>query len=290
MSESSEGVLYVVATPIGNLDDLSPRAARVLGEVDLIAAEDTRHSARLLRHLGLEVPMMSLHDHNERGRVDQLCQALEAGRRVALVSDAGTPLISDPGFIVVRALRERGFKVVPLPGPCALITALSAAGLPTDRFTFEGFLAHKGGPRQARLTALREDGATHVLYESPHRIQALLKDIHDVLGARRVVLARELTKTFETFLDGTAAELLAMMEADGDQTRGEFVVMIEGAPAREGDEAASVEGDALLKVLWEEGVGVKQMAAIATSLVGGRKKAWYAKAQALKDAAEPREA
>lgn len=284
MTESSKGVLYVVATPIGNLDDLSPRAASVLGAVALIAAEDTRHTSRLLRHLGIERPLLSLHEHNEAGRVAQLAARLDAGDDIALVSDAGTPLISDPGFVLVRALRERGARIVPIPGPCALSAALSAAGLPTDRFLFAGFLPAKGGARRARIESLGERDETLVLYESPHRIRDTLADIAAVLGARRVVLARELTKTFETFLDGTSKELLARMEADPDQARGEFVVMVAGAPAREG-EAATVEGYTLLQTLLDEGVGVKQAAAITAKLLGGRKKAWYEQAVALKNKA-----
>ncbi|MFY0992398.1 16S rRNA (cytidine(1402)-2'-O)-methyltransferase [Halomonas sp. C05BenzN] len=283
MSDSNIGILYVVATPIGNLEDLSPRAARVLGEVGLIAAEDTRHSARLLRHLGLSVPMLSLHEHNEATRVAQLDDRLAAGDAIALISDAGTPLISDPGFVLVRELRARGRRIVPVPGPCALVAALSAAGLPTDRFTFQGFLPAKGAGRRARLEALAGREETLVFYESPHRIRDTLADLGTCLGDRRLVLARELTKAFETFLDGSAAELLARMDEDPDQARGEFVVMVAGAPPRQEDEAAVVEGEALLGALLGEGVGVKQAAAVASRVLGGGKKTWYARAQALKD-------
>ncbi|MFW6346280.1 MAG: 16S rRNA (cytidine(1402)-2'-O)-methyltransferase, partial [Halomonas sp.] len=169
--------MYVVATPIGNLEDLSQRVVRLLGEVALIAAEDTRHTARLLRHLGLSVPMLSLHEHNEAARVEQLDARLAAGEALALVSDAGTPLISDPGFVLVRELRARGRRIVPVPGPCALVTALSAAGLPTDRFTFQGFLSAKGGARRSRLEALAAREETLVFYESPHRIRDTLADL-----------------------------------------------------------------------------------------------------------------
>lgn len=283
MSDSNPGVLYVVATPIGNLEDLSPRAARVLGEVSLIAAEDTRHTARLLRHLGLSVPLLSLHEHNEAARVEGLDARLAAGEAVALVSDAGTPLISDPGFVLVRELRARGRRIVPLPGPCALVAALSVAGLPTDRFAFQGFLPAKAGARRARLEAVAVREETLVFYESPHRIRDTLQALADTLGERRVVLARELTKTFETLLDGTATELLARMAADPDQTRGEFVVMVAGAVPRDETPSASVEGDVLLAALLAEGVGVKQAAAVAARVLGGAKKAWYARAQALKE-------
>ncbi|CBV41836.1 16S rRNA (cytidine(1402)-2'-O)-methyltransferase [Halomonas elongata] len=283
MSDASTGSLYVVATPIGNLEDLSPRAARVLGEVALVAAEDTRHTSRLLRHLGIAPAVVSLHEHNEAGRVEQIDARLAAGEDVALVSDAGTPLISDPGFVLVRELRARGRRVTPVPGACALVAALSAAGLATDRFLFNGFLPAKGGARRARLEALVEREESLVFYESPHRIEATLADLSTVFGERRLVLARELTKTFETFLDGSADELIARLEADPDQARGEFVVMVEGAAPREVGETATLEADALLASLLAEGVGVKQAAGAAARLLGGAKKTWYARAQQLKD-------
>lgn len=283
MSDMPAGSLYVVATPIGNLDDLSPRAAEVLGAVTVIAAEDTRHTGRLLRHLGLSRPMLSLHEHNEAARVDALDARLAAGEDIALVSDAGTPLISDPGFVLVRELRARGRRIVPIPGPCALVAALSAAGLPTDRFLFQGFLAARSGARRGRLQALASREETLVFYESPHRIRDTLADITATLGERRVVLARELTKAFETFLDGTAARLLERMDEDTDQARGEFVVMVAGAGPRGDVDAITVEADSLLSALLEEGVGVKQAAAVASRVLGGPKKAWYGRLQVLKD-------
>lgn len=283
MSDTPAGALYVVATPIGNLDDLSPRAARVLAQVALIAAEDTRHSGRLLRHLGLSRPMLSLHEHNEAARVEALDARLVAGEDIALVADAGTPLISDPGFVLVRELRSRGRRIVPVPGPCALVAALSGAGLPTDRFLFQGFLPARGGARRGRLEALASREETLVFYESPHRIRDTLADLATTLGARRVVLARELTKTFETFLDGSAAELLAWMKEDPDQARGEFVVMVAGAGPRGDADVSAVEADALLSALLAEGVGVKQSAAVAARVLGGTKKVWYARLQSLKD-------
>jgi len=283
MSDTPAGSLYVVATPIGNLDDLSPRAAEVLGAVTVIAAEDTRHTGRLLRHLGLSRPMLSLHEHNEAARVDALDARLAAGEDIALVSDAGTPLISDPGFVLVRELRARGRRIVPIPGPCALVAALSAAGLPTDRFLFQGFLASRSGARRGRLQALASREETLVFYESPHRIRDTLADITATLGERRVVLARELTKAFETFLDGTAARLLERMDEDTDQARGEFVVMVAGAGPRSDVDAITVEADSLLSALLEEGVGVKQAAAVASRVLGGPKKAWYGRLQVLKD-------
>ncbi|MEG3114070.1 16S rRNA (cytidine(1402)-2'-O)-methyltransferase [Salinicola sp. 4072] len=274
MSETKEGVLYVVATPIGNLEDLSARAGRVLSEVDAIAAEDTRHTQRLLRHLGIERPLISLHEHNETARVEQLRRRLADGAQLALVSDAGTPLISDPGFVLVRELRRAGCRVVPIPGPCALIAALSAAGLPTDRFTFEGFLPAKSGARRKQLEAGASREETRVFYESPHRIRDLLADLAAVVGERQVVLARELTKTFETLLDGSAAELLSIMDEDPDQARGEFVVMLAGAPRRE-EAADDAEGEALLRAMLAEGVAVKSAAAVVVRLLGGRRKHWY---------------
>ena len=281
MSETKEGVLYVVATPIGNLEDLSARAGRVLSEVDAIAAEDTRHTQRLLRHLGIERPLISLHEHNETARVEQLRRRLADGAQLALVSDAGTPLISDPGFVLVRELRRAGCRVVPIPGPCALIAALSAAGLPTDRFTFEGFLPAKSGARRKQLEAGASREETRVFYESPHRIRDLLTDLAAVVGERQVVLARELTKTFETLLDGSAAELLSIMDEDPDQARGEFVVMLAGAPRRE-EAADDAEGEALLRALLAEGVAVKNAAAVVVRLLGGRRKHWYQMALGLK--------
>ncbi|WP_043526791.1 16S rRNA (cytidine(1402)-2'-O)-methyltransferase [Litchfieldella xinjiangensis] len=284
MTDSAYGALYVVATPIGNLDDLSPRAARTLGEVALVAAEDTRHSARLLRHLGISQPMLSLHEHNEADRVARIADHLEAGRDVALISDAGTPLISDPGFVLVRELRKAGHRIVPVPGPCALVAALSAAGLPTDSFQFSGFLPAKRGPRQARLASLEHRLETLVFYESPHRISQTLEDIASVFGARHVVLGRELTKTFETFLEGDATTLLGRMEHDPDQARGEFVVMVAGSQ-RQAESAQAVEATNLLSALLAEGLGVKQVASVAARVLGGSKKSWYEQAQALKDGA-----
>ncbi|MGP8290528.1 16S rRNA (cytidine(1402)-2'-O)-methyltransferase [Vreelandella zhanjiangensis] len=282
MTHHNPGTLYVVATPIGNLDDLSPRAARVLAEVSRIAAEDTRHSARLLAHLGVNTPMLSLHEHNEARRVDTLDAYLEAGENIALISDAGTPLICDPGFVLVRELRLRGRHVVALPGPCALVTALSGAGLPTDRFTFGGFLPAKPGARRQALEEWQAREETLVFYESPHRIVHTLEALHEQMPERSVVLARELTKTFETFLQGTPEELLAQLADDPNQARGEFVVMLAGAPPVTQSEHQDISADQLMKVLLDEGVGVKQGAAIVARMLGGRKQEWYARLQAIK--------
>lgn len=283
MTHRRTGTLYVVATPIGNLDDLSSRGAAVLGSVARIAAEDTRHSSRLLGRLGISVPMLSLHEHNEAGRVEQLMEYLAAGEDIALISDAGTPLISDPGFILVRELRARGYPVVPIPGPSALVTALSAAGLPTDRFRFGGFLPAKPGARKQALETLCEREETLVFYESPHRILHTLEALEAVMPERSVVLARELTKTFETFLSGTPAVLRERLTSDPNQARGEFVVMIEGARPAVDTEQQEISADTLLTALLAEGVGVKQGAAVAARLLGGRKQTWYARLQAIKD-------
>ncbi|WP_447553178.1 16S rRNA (cytidine(1402)-2'-O)-methyltransferase [Vreelandella sp. EE22] len=282
MTYQHPGTLYVVATPIGNLEDLTPRAARILENVSRIAAEDTRHSARLLAHLGISKPLISLHEHNEAHRVQALDAYLEAGESIALISDAGTPLISDPGFILVRELRARNRHIVPIPGACALVAALSGAGLPTDRFAFGGFLPAKPGPRRQALEKWQDREETLVFYESPHRITQTLEALNEQMPDRPIVLARELTKTFETFLQGVAAELLDILAADPNQGRGEFVVMIAGAPDVGELDEQMINDETLLKVLMDEGVGVKQGAAIAANLLGGRKKQWYARLQAMK--------
>lgn len=283
MNSFSKGALYVVATPIGNLDDLSRRAMDTLAQADLIAAEDTRHSVRLLDHIGVRVPLISLHEHNETSRTERIRQALDDGQQVALISDAGTPLISDPGYRLVQALRLADYTIIPVPGPSALITALSAAGLPTERFLFEGFLPAKGAGRRQRLSDVVELPVTLVLYESPHRIRQLLEDIETVCGERHVVIARELTKTFETFLQGSARSLLERMADDPDQMRGEFVVMLAPPPPKELADSGQVDGDQLLSSLLAEGIGVKQAAGVAARLLGGRKGDWYQRAQTLKD-------
>jgi 16S rRNA (cytidine1402-2'-O)-methyltransferase len=252
MTAPPSGKLWVVATPIGNLDDLSPRAQAVLREADLIAAEDTRHSAGLLRHFGIATRSVALHEHNERALADDLVTRLLAGTRIALISDAGTPLISDPGFRLVRAARAAGIEVSPVPGPCAAIAALSAAGLPSDRFVFEGFLPAKAAARRAQLDALRAETRTLVFYESSHRISDLLADLVVAFGGeRRAAIARELSKLFETILDGTLAELAARVAADADPPRGDFVVLGAGA----GHDAAAArlaEGRRVFELLRKE--------------------------------------
>ncbi|NVK43327.1 MAG: 16S rRNA (cytidine(1402)-2'-O)-methyltransferase [Oceanospirillaceae bacterium] len=270
----SEAVLYVVATPIGNLADMTPRAVEVLQSVSLIAAEDTRHSARLMAHFNIKTPMISVHDHNERQRIDRIVQQLGQGESLALISDAGTPLISDPGFVLVRAVREAGFRVVPVPGCSALVAALCAAGLPSDRFIFEGFLPAKTGARRQLLEALAAETRTLIFYESPHRILASLEDMLACFGAERfVVVARELTKTFETIEGQALGELLEWMRGDTNQQKGEFVVLVQGAPAREA-EALDPEALRVLDLLLEE-LPVKQAAGLAARITGLKKNALY---------------
>ncbi|MGQ0800049.1 MAG: 16S rRNA (cytidine(1402)-2'-O)-methyltransferase [Pseudomarimonas sp.] len=224
------GTLHIVATPIGNLADLSPRAVTTLQSVDAICAEDTRHTRPLLVQAGIERPLLALHEHNEEAQAAALVARLLAGDSLALVSDAGTPLVSDPGFRLVAAARAAGIRVSPVPGPCAIIAALSVAGLASDRFCFEGFLPAKSAARRARVAELANEPRTLVFYESSHRIEDALADFAVELGPeRRAVLARELTKRFETVLDGSFAELQAKLAADPDQRRGEFVLIVAGA-------------------------------------------------------------
>ena len=273
-SATAASTLYVVATPIGHLDDLSPRAAQVLGEVDAILVEDTRQSAVLLRHAGISRPMLAVHEHNEGDRAATLVERLRAGQRLALISDAGTPLISDPGFRLVAAVRAAGFAVSPIPGPCALVAALSVAGLPTDRFSFEGFLPARAGERRTRLESVALDPRTLVYYEAPHRIEETLEAAIEAFGAsRRAVIGRELTKRFETILDGTLAELLARVKADADQQRGEIVLVIAGAPASD-DAARIAEGKRLYALLVAE-LPPARAAKVAAAWVGVAKKALY---------------
>ncbi len=222
---ASPGTLYVVATPIGNLEDITARALRILAEVELIAAEDTRHSRQLLNHFGIRTPLLSCHEHNEEQRLNELVTRLRGGARIALISDAGTPAIADPGYRLVRACHAAGIRVEPVPGPSALLAALSAAGEPTDRFLFEGFLPAKSAARTAALTALRDEPRTVVCYEAPHRLAATLAAIGEVWGEERpVVVARELTKLHEEFFRGTAGEALAHFGAG--RVRGEVVLIL----------------------------------------------------------------
>ena len=274
-SKSTTGTLYVVATPIGNLDDISARALKILGAVKLIAAEDTRHSVRLLQHFGIQTPLAPCHEHNERDEGSRFIARLLAGDDVALVSDAGTPLISDPGYHLVRQARAVGITVVPVPGACALIAALSAAGLPSDRFMFEGFLPAKAVGRRARLEQVKEEPRTLIFYEAPHRILECLQDMQAVFGDERpAVLARELTKTFETLKGLPLAELRAFVESDSNQQRGECVVLVAGWSAPEDDQAVSTQALRVLDLLLAE-MPLKRAAALAAEITGVRKNLLY---------------
>jgi 16S rRNA (cytidine1402-2'-O)-methyltransferase len=268
------GTLYVVATPIGNLGDLSPRARDVLAAVHVIAAEDTRHTRQLLQSCGIATPLTSLHEYNEAQKSSELIARLRAGESIALVSDAGTPLISDPGFGLIGAARAAGVAVRAVPGPCALVAALSVAGLPTDRFAYEGFLPAKGAARRQRLEALTSEPRTLVLYEAPHRLRELLQDLASVFGAdRRAVVARELTKRFETTYDGSLHDLVERVQQDADMTRGELVVVVAGASDRPRD-ALQLDAEQVLRTLLED-LSPSQAAKIAAKLTGAKRADLY---------------
>ena len=278
---SKAGTLYVVATPIGNLEDMTPRAIRILSEVDLIAAEDTRHSGKLLKHFGIEAKTEALHEHNERSQVPKLIEILQAGKSIAFITDAGTPLVSDPGFHLVRSARQAGLTVIPVPGACAAIAALSAAGLPSDRFVFEGFPPAKSAARRAVFEKLREEARTLIFYESPHRILESLKEMTEIFGPEReAVLARELTKQFETVRNGTLTELSEWVNRDPHQQLGEFVILIHGVP-REEREAVDEEAEHVLRILLGE-LPVSQAAALAAKITGLKKNRLYEYALNLK--------
>ena len=246
-----KAALYVVPTPIGNMGDMTLRSVEVLQTVDVIAAEDTRHSRTLLNHYEITTPVISFHEHSGESAAMALAERIRQGERIALISDAGTPLVSDPGYQLVRAAQALDIPVVPLPGPCAAITALSAAGLPTHSFQFVGFLTSKENARRTRLEALKSNDATIILYEAPHRILDLLDDIKEVMGAlREVCIARELTKTFETVRRDKVAIIRDWVKGDANQQRGEFVVMI--APDTQKGEGVSDEAFNLLRALSNE--------------------------------------
>jgi 16S rRNA (cytidine1402-2'-O)-methyltransferase len=269
----TSGTLHVVATPIGHLGDLSPRALDTLRTVDAICAEDTRHTRQLLAHFGVEKPLVALHQHNEDAQCAQLVARLRDGQSLALVSDAGTPLVSDPGYRLVRAAREAGLRVSPVPGPCAAIAALSVAGLASDRFVFEGFLPAKAGARRERLAQLAPETRTLMFYESSHRIEETLADFVVAFGPDRpLVLARELTKLFETVLDGPVHRVLDAVAADPNQRRGEFVLILQGAG--EDADARLAEGRRLYARLGEY-LKPSQAAKLAAELSGAPRKALY---------------
>jgi 16S rRNA (cytidine1402-2'-O)-methyltransferase len=269
------GVLYVVATPIGNLADLTPRALQILGTVNLIVAEDTRHSKKLLQHFNLSTRLSSLHEHNEQARVSELIALLQQGWQIALVSDAGTPLVRDPGYHLVHAAHKNGIRVAPIPGACAAIAALSAAGLAADRFVFEGFLPARRSARVAHLQPLVTETRTLLFYETPHRIVAMLEDLLQVFGAvRQVVLAKELTKVFETIHSASLGELLKWLQEDENRQRGEFVVLVAGAAESPTIQSVGLPPAQLLMILLAE-LPLKQAVRIAAQITGLKKNYLY---------------
>jgi 16S rRNA (cytidine1402-2'-O)-methyltransferase len=273
MAVTQAGTLYVVATPIGNLGDLTARAREVLAAVDAICAEDTRHTRQLLAQTGIERPLLALHEHNEEDVAWKLVERLRAGETLALVSDAGTPLVSDPGYRLVREVRAAGLKVSPVPGACAAIAALSVAGIPSDRFCFEGFLPAKASGRREKLTALSGESRTMVFYESAHRIEESLSDMAAAFGGQReAVIARELTKLFETVLGDTLDDLIAKVAADDNQRKGEFVIVVRGC--EDDTEARLLEGQRLYAKLAEH-LKPSLAAKLAADISGAPRKALY---------------
>ncbi|WP_136450041.1 16S rRNA (cytidine(1402)-2'-O)-methyltransferase [Haemophilus influenzae] len=269
------GILYIVATPIGNLQDITQRALETFAQVDLIAAEDTRHSGLLLSHYGIKKPFFALHDHNEQEKAHILVEKLKQGSNIALISDAGTPLISDPGFHLVRQCREVGIRVVPLPGACAAITALCASGIASDRFCFEGFLPAKSKARKDKLENIAEEDRTLIFYESTHRILDTLEDMQAVLGEERyIVLAREMTKTWETITGNTIKNLREWLLEDPNRTKGEMVLIVEGKPKSDNNDEISPQAVKALELIAEE-LSLKKAAAIVAELYGYKKNALY---------------
>ncbi|WP_434321312.1 16S rRNA (cytidine(1402)-2'-O)-methyltransferase [Haemophilus influenzae] len=269
------GILYIVATPIGNLQDITQRALETFAQVDLIAAEDTRHSGLLLSHYGIKKPFFALHDHNEQEKAYILVEKLKQGSNIALISDAGTPLISDPGFHLVRQCREASIRVVPLPGACAAITALCASGIASDRFCFEGFLPAKSKARKGKLENIAEEDRTLIFYESTHRILDTLEDMQSVLGEERyIVLAREMTKTWETITGNTIKNLREWLLEDPNRTKGEMVLIVEGKPKSDNNDEISPQAVKALELIAEE-LPLKKAAAIVAELYGYKKNALY---------------
>jgi 16S rRNA (cytidine1402-2'-O)-methyltransferase len=274
------GTLYVVATPIGNLDDMSPRGREVLTMADTVAAEDTRRAAQLLTHLGLRKKLVSLHEHNEKDRVGPIMDALANGENIALISDAGTPLISDPGYRLLAAARQLDIPVCPIPGSCAAIAALCVAGLPTDRFRFEGFLPPKRAARRKRLEDLSTVPETIILYEAVHRIQDLLTDMEAVIGpARPITVARELTKRFETIYRGSVADVRARLESDAGGAKGEITLVLAGFDGPEDSRHRELER--ILEILLAE-VSTRQAASLAAKITGARRGVAYRLALSLR--------
>jgi 16S rRNA (cytidine1402-2'-O)-methyltransferase len=279
--DKQQGILYIVATPIGNLADFSPRAQAVLQAVDFIACEDTRHSRALLERYAILKPLLALHEHNEDAVAARLLARVEQGESMALISDAGVPLVNDPGFPLVREAYQRGLRVTPIPGPCALIAALSACGLPTDRFSFEGFPPRTGQARRGLLQSLLDDPRTLIFYESSHRILEFIRDIAQVFPAERpLAIARELTKLHEAIVLTQAGAAPALLEADANMQRGEFVVLLQGAPCKRKHDALNAEQTRVLALLLEE-CSVKTAAALTAKITGARKDLAYQAALAL---------
>ena len=265
--------LYIVATPIGNLDDITLRAINTLKQVDLIAAEDTRHSGLLLQHLGIKAKLFALHDHNEQDKSQLLIEKLKSGLSIALISDAGTPLINDPGYHLVKACRENNINVVPIPGACAAIAALSVAGLPSDRFSYEGFLPAKTKARQDYLTTLIDEPRTMIFYESTHRLLDTLQDMQTIWGSdRQIVLAKELTKTWETIVHFSIKDLIEWLEEDSNRQKGEFVLIAEGVSKT--DDVIDAKAINTLKLLLNE-LPLKKAAAITAEIYGLKKNQLY---------------
>ncbi len=279
-SKNATGVLYVVATPIGNLEDISARALRILGEVSVVAAEDTRMSSRLLNHYGIGTRLISLHEHNERERGEGLIERLKGGESVAVISDAGTPLVSDPGFVLVRLCIENGVRVEPIPGASAVTAALCVSGLAVDRFCFEGFLPSRAQARRSALNDLLTETRTMVFFEAPRRVLGTLADMRDVFGEdREVAVARELTKKFETVHRGTIKNVAQAIAASSDEQRGEFVVVVAGN--RSVVDAALVDDDVFRELL--STMPVKQAVDLVVRISGDRRNAVYDRALTLKD-------
>ena len=265
--------LYIVATPIGNLDDITLRAINTLKQVDLIAAEDTRHSGLLLQHLAIKAKLFALHDHNEQEKSQLLIEKLKSGLSIALISDAGTPLINDPGYHLVKACRENNINVVPIPGACAAIAALSASGLPSDKFIYEGFLPAKTKARQDYLTTLLDEPRTMIFYESTHRLLDTLQDMQTIWGSdKQIVLAKELTKTWETIVNFSIIDLINWLQEDSNRQKGEFVLIVEGN--NKTDDAIDTKAINTLKLLLKE-LPLKKAAAITAEIYGLKKNQLY---------------
>ncbi len=274
MNSQNFAILYIVATPVGNLNDITLRALEVLKQVDCIAAEDTRHSKKLLEHFNIKKPMISLHDYNESERSKVLLKRLQKGENLALISNAGTPLISDPGYRLIKIVRDAGINIVPVPGPCAAITALCASGLPTDKFIFEGFLPTKAVARCKRLEELNSEPRTIIFYESPHRLRFLISDLLNIFGENRhAVLARELTKKFETIYGANLAELKSWLETNKRHQKGEFVILLHGAEPRKETEK-NEKTLHILKILLSE-LSVKQAVILTAKITGVSKNKLY---------------